>query len=54
MNLRKREWLVIGINKPPESCGKIFIERFSNQRNDLHRSYDNILLLDDFNMAPDI
>ena len=49
MNLRKREWLVIGIYKPPQSCGKMFIERLSSQLNDLHMSYDNILLLGDFN-----
>ena len=37
MNLRKWKWLVIGIYKPPQSCGKIFIERLSNQLNDLPR-----------------
>ena len=51
MNLRKREWLVLGIYKPPQSSGKICIERLSNQLNDLHTSYDNISLLSDFNMA---
>ena len=29
----------------------MFIERLSNQLNDLHTSYDNILLLGDFNMS---
>ena len=48
MNLRKRKWLVIGIYKPPQSCGKMFIERLSNQLNDLHTNYDKILLLFDF------
>ena len=48
MNLRKRKWLVIGIYKPPQSCGKMFIERLFN---DLHTNYDNILLLGDFNMT---
>ena len=28
MNLRKRKWLVIGIYKLPQSCGKMFIEGF--------------------------
>ena len=51
MNLRKRKWLVIGIYKPPQSCSKMFIEKLSNQLNDLHTSYDNILLLGYFNMA---
>ena len=45
MNLRKRKWLVIGIYKPPQSCSKMFIERLSNQLNNLYTSYDNILLL---------
>ena len=51
MNLRKRKWLVIGIYKLPQSCGKMFIEGLSNQFDDLHKSYGNILLLDDFNMT---
>ena len=51
MNLRKWKWLVIGIFKPTQSCGKMFIEKLSNQLNDLHTSYDSISLLDDFNMA---
>ena len=45
MNLRKWKWLVIGIYKPPQSCSKMFIERLSNQLNNLYTSYDNILLL---------
>ena len=53
MNLRKWKWLAIGIYKPPQSCGKIFIERLFNQLNDLHTSYDNISLLGDFNMTPE-
>ena len=53
MNLRKRKWLVKGIYKPPKSCSKMFIEKLSNQLNDLHTSYDNILLLGDFNMTPE-
>ena len=51
MNLRKRKWLVIGIYKPPQSCSKMFIEKLSNQLNDLHTNY--ILLLGDFNMTPE-
>ena len=51
MNLRKRKWLVTDIYKPPQSCGKKFTERFSNELNDLRRRYDNILLLGDFNMT---
>ena len=51
MNFRKRKSLVIGIYKPPQSCGKMLIERLSNQLNGLHTSYDNILLLGDFNMT---
>ena len=31
----------------------MFIERLSNQLNDLHTSYGNILLLGDFNMTPE-
>ena len=48
MNLRKQKWLVIGIYKPPQSRGKMFIERLSNQ---FHTSYDNILALGDFSMT---
>ena len=51
INLRTWKWLVIGIYKP-QSCGKMFIERLSNQLNDLHTSYD-ILLPGDFNMTPE-
>ena len=39
--------------KPPQSCGKMFIEKLSNQLNDLRTSYDNILLLGGFNMTPE-
>ena len=53
MNLRKRKWLVIGIYKPPQSRAKMFVERLFNHLNDLHTSYDNILLLGDFNMIPE-
>ena len=53
MNLWKGKWLVISIYKPPQSCGKMFIERLSNQLNDLHTSYENILLLGDFNITPE-
>ena len=52
INLRKRKWLVIGIYKLPQPCSKMFIEKSSNQLNDLHTSYD-ILLLGDFNMTPE-
>ena len=52
MNLRKWKWLVIAIYKP-QSCSKMFLEKFYNQFNDLHTSYDNILLLGDFNMKPE-
>ena len=31
----------------------MFIEKLSNQLNDLQTSYDNILLLGDFNMTPE-
>ena len=51
MDLRKRKWLAIGIYKLPQSCSKMFIEKLSNQLTDLHTSYDNILLLGDFNMT---
>ena len=30
INLRKREWLVISIYKPPQSCGKFFKENYDN------------------------
>ena len=53
MNLPKRKWLVMGIYKPPQSCSKMFIEKLSNQLDDIHTSYDNILLLGDFNMTPE-
>ena len=52
MNESIQKWLVIGIYKPPQSCGKMFIEKLSNQLKDLHTSFDNILLLGDFNMTP--
>ena len=52
MNLRKWKWLVIAFYKP-QSCSKMFLEKFSNQFNDLHTSYDNFLLLGDFNMKPE-
>ena len=31
MNLRKRKWLVVGIDQPPQPCGEIFLERLFNQ-----------------------
>ena len=49
MNLWKQKWLVTVIYKPPKSCGKMFLVKFSTQLNDLHTSHD-IFLQDDFNM----
>lgn len=37
---------------PSQSCCKMLIERFSNHLNDHRRSYENFLLLVDFNMTP--
>ena len=52
IKLQKLKWLVIDIYKPPQLCGKMFTERLYNQLNDLHTSYD-ILLLGDYNMTPE-
>ena len=41
VNLRKRKWLVTGIYKRPQSCGKMFVKR-SFHLNDLHTSYGGI------------
>ena len=52
MNLRKRKWLVVGIDQPPQPGGEIFLERLFNRFIDLHASYGHILLQGDFNVIP--
>ena len=42
----------MSVFNPSQSCCKMLIERFSNQLNDHRRSYENFLLLVDFNMTP--
>ena len=51
--LTEAEMVSDSIYKPPQSCGKMFIEILSNQLNDLHIIYDNILLLGNFNTTPE-
>ena len=53
INLRKRKWLVIGVYKPPQKNERSFLEKISNELNELIKKYENLLLLGDFNMTPD-
>ena len=44
---------MIGVYKSPQSCGKMPLEKLSNQLNDNHTNHGNTLLLGDFNMIPE-
>ena len=53
INLRKRKWLIIGLYKPPQNNTSLFLEQISNQVNESLKTYENILLIGDFNITPD-
>ena len=51
LNLRKRKWLVIGIYKPPSYSEDAFIKSLFSCLTNAAKEFDNILLLQDFNMT---
>ena len=51
LNLRQRKWLVIGIYKPPNFSEEIFVNALLSCLMVASKSFDNIVLMGDFNMT---
>ena len=54
LKLSKTNWLVIGTYKPPSLSDNIFTSEIRNILTFYRATYDNILLMGDFNMTPNI
>ena len=52
INLRKQKWLIIAIYKPPRTDTKTFLNNLSNAIDFYNKSYDNIIIVGDFNSGP--
>ena len=53
INLRNRKWLVLGIYKPPKQSDSTFISEIQGALNHYSKTYENIIVLGDFNMTID-
>ena len=51
LNLGKHKWLIVGLYKPPNTNETFFTNKLSAALNELSKTYDNLLLLGDFNMT---
>ena len=49
VNLKKKKWLLIGTYNPHKSMIKSHLDRISMQFEELHKKYENILIIGDFN-----
>ena len=49
VNLKKRKWLLIGTYNPHKSMIKSNLDSISMQFDELHKKYENILIIGDFN-----
>ena len=54
INLRKTKWMVFSIYRPPKQCLNYFISKLSEIIDFYTRTYENILLMGDFNAEPNI
>ena len=52
INLKKRKWLVIAIYTPPSQCKNYFITELTKILDKCRGSYENTVILEDFNMQP--
>ena len=53
INLRLRKWLVVGAYKPPEQSKFVFLESLSESLFIYLDTYENAIVLGDFNMTPE-
>ena len=52
-NLRLRKWLIVGAHKPPDQSKSVFLENSSKSLSIYLDTYENVILLGDFNMTPE-
>ena len=52
INLQKQKWLVIAIYTPPSQCKNYFITELTKMLDKCRGSYENTVILWDFNMQP--
>ena len=52
LNLKKQKWLIISIYRPPKQCLSYFLEEISNLLDMSIKTYENIVLMGDFNAEP--
>ena len=52
INLRKEKWLVISIYRPPSQNSEYFLNSLTKNINYFANTYDNHLILGDFNLEP--
>ena len=52
INLKKQKWLVIAIYTPPSQCKNYFITELTKILDKCRGSYENTVILGDFNMQP--
>ena len=52
INLKKQKWLVIVIYTPPSQCKNYFITELTKILDKCRGSYENTVILGDFNMQP--
>ena len=53
INLRLRKWLIVGAYKPPDQSKLLFLESLSKSLSIYLDTYENVILLGDFNMSPE-
>ena len=53
INLRLRKWLIVGAYKPPDQSKLLFLESLSKSLSIYLDTYENVILLGDFNMTPE-
>ena len=53
INLRFRKWLIVGAYKPPDQSKSVFLESLSKSLSIYLDTYENVILLWDFNMIPE-
>ena len=53
INLRFRKWLIVGAYKPPDQSKSVFLESLSKSLSIYLDTYENVILLWDFNIIPE-
>ena len=53
INLRLRKWLIGGAYKPRDQSKSVFLESLSKRLSTYLETYENAILLEDFNVTPE-